>query len=393
MRPQVAQFAWAPDGQRLAAVPPRSTGFEEPDHLIIVTVDGEVERTVASEPGLRDVAWSPDGTRLAYAASDLAGGRFSTWRVYVVSADGTGARRVGGEDARPRTYSWSPDGTRLAVQRLVERSTTHWSFDVDVVDVATGAVLTEIGFAGRTLVNPVWSAAGDRLYLSARDDVFEDPPADGADPVDPDGEGRSGLMVTDLQGEHARDLHTGGQGYAVGPAVGVCPQAAWYDVGHAAFSDRGAIPPVHRTNVDCAVHHQIVHGFADATFRPTLDVRRDQMASFVAGALDAAGAELPEASDVGFTDVPDDSPHAHAINRLAAAGVVQGGPGGLPADAYGPGLRVRRDQMASFLLRTVEQATGAQATSQTQQFDDAPEQHALHCGQRRRRAWPGSRLR
>ncbi|MGI8874148.1 MAG: hypothetical protein ACR2KP_07455 [Egibacteraceae bacterium] len=49
--------------------------------------------------------------------------------------------------------------------------------------------------------------------------------------------------------------------------------------------------------------------------------------------------------------MPVDSPHAHAINRLAAAGVVRGGPADLPADAYGPGLPVRRDQTASFAVR------------------------------------------
>lgn len=358
-------FAWAPDGQRLAAV--LTTPGAEPDHLLIVNVDGEVERTIATaEPHLSDVAWSPDGTRLAYGASDLAGGRFSAWRAYVVAADGTGTRRVGGDDARPSRHSWSPDGTRLAVQRLVARSTTDLSFEVDVVDPATGSVLSEISFPGRTLFDPVWSANGDRLYLRARTDRLADEPAVGGD----------WLMVTGLQGEQARDLHAGGTGYAVGPAVSVCPQEAWWDVGQAAFSDRSVIPPAHRPNVDCAVHHAIVQGFADGTFRPALDVRRDQMASLISGTLEAAGVELPEAGDAGFTDVPDDSPHAEAIARLAAAGIVQGSPGDLPPDAYGPALPVRRDQMASFLIRAAEEATGEQWTSQTQGFDDVPPSNA-----------------
>lgn len=361
LRARVASFSWSPDGQRFAVLP--STPPEEADQLLIVTLDGEMQRAIApAEPHLGSVSWSPDGTRLAYSASDLAGGRFSSWRAYVVRADGTGTHRVGGEDSRPRPHSWSPDGTRLAVQRLVDRSTTHWSYDVDVLDAATGDVVSAISFPQRSLLDPVWSTDGARLYLTAQPDVLA-----GADATQ-----GPWLMVTDPQGEQARDLHSGGTGYAVARDVGTCPQAAWYDVGHAPLTDRGAIPAAHRTNVDCAVHHGIVRGFGDSTYRPRRDVRRDQMASFVAGALDAAGVPLPAPGDDRFADVPEDSPHADAIHRLAAAGIVHGGPGDLPEDAYGPALPVRRDQMASFLVRAGQVATGEQWTDEDQRFTDVP---------------------
>lgn len=142
-----------------------------------------------------------------------------------------------------------------------------------------------------------------------------------------------------------------------------CPEAP--------FPDRAEIPPAHQGNVDCAAHLGIVSGFADGTFGPTSQVRRDQMASFIARSLERAGVELPEPTGERFTDVPAGSTHDAAIHRLAAAGIVQGGAGGLPESAYGPGLSVRRDQMASFLLRAAAVASSRQdLASDTQRFSD-----------------------
>lgn len=151
-----------------------------------------------------------------------------------------------------------------------------------------------------------------------------------------------------------------------------CPGVSNAELESAAFEDRPTIPAAHRLNVDCAAHHGIVTGFGDNTYRPAHDVRRDQMASIVFRALQTAGVELPEAGDDGFSDVPESSPHAEAIGRLAAAGIVEGGPGNLPADRYGPALRVRRDQMASFLIRAAEHASDTELGSDEQAFGDVP---------------------
>ena len=144
------------------------------------------------------------------------------------------------------------------------------------------------------------------------------------------------------------------------------------DVPPAPFIDRASIPEAHRGNVDCAAERGIVQGFTDNTYGPTLDVRRDQMASFIARTLDAADVELPAASGDRFDDVGEGSVHDDAIHRLAAAEIVLGGPGDLPASSYGPGQDVRRDQMASFLVRAAEFATEQTLANQTQAFDDVP---------------------
>lgn len=140
------------------------------------------------------------------------------------------------------------------------------------------------------------------------------------------------------------------------------------EFGTASFSDRSSIPIVHRHNVDCTHGLQIVTGFADGTFGPQHSVRRDQMASFIARALRVSGAELPTANRARFDDVRADSVHANSINDLAEADIVLGS----SSDTYSPGQKVRRDQMASFLIRPAEYGREGQMGSQAQAFPDVP---------------------
>lgn len=119
------------------------------------------------------------------------------------------------------------------------------------------------------------------------------------------------------------------------------------------FDDRDRIPHVHVCNVDQAAALGIVVGFADGQYKPQLPVTRGQMASFVFRGLDAVDVRLPAAGEERFADVPPDSAHDEPIHRLAAAGVMRGGPLHMGEDQYGPQLLLRRDQMASFLMRAV----------------------------------------
>ncbi len=105
------------------------------------------------------------------------------------------------------------------------------------------------------------------------------------------------------------------------------------------------LPNVHAGDVNALAAAGITLGCDTNRFCPTDPVRRDQMASFLTRAF-----ELAPASSAGFADVPANNPHAADIDSIAAAGITVGcGPG-----TYCPTDVVRRDQMASFLSRSLD---------------------------------------
>jgi hypothetical protein len=89
----------------------------------------------------------------------------------------------------------------------------------------------------------------------------------------------------------------------------------------------------------------IAQGFEDGTYRPNDRVRRDQMARFVANAVEHITDEELETSGETFPDVPEDSVFREDIDKVATANIVDGRADG----TYGPRERVRRDQMAKFV--------------------------------------------
>ena len=110
----------------------------------------------------------------------------------------------------------------------------------------------------------------------------------------------------------------------------------------------------HARAIDALAASEVVEGRDDHIFAPRERVRRDQVASLVARAVDFAyngavdGSAPPPATDGPyFSDLHRDNPHASAIDALAEASVVSGDRQG----AYGPDEHVRRDQVASLLMR------------------------------------------
>jgi len=62
--------------------------------------------------------------------------------------------------------------------------------------------------------------------------------------------------------------------------------------------------------------------------------------------------------------------HAEAIDRLAEAGIVQGGAGGAGGDRYVPTAGVSRAQMASYVRRALEYLTGDSFSTPSDYFTD-----------------------
>jgi hypothetical protein len=143
------------------------------------------------------------------------------------------------------------------------------------------------------------------------------------------------------------------------PIGGVCPDPQ----DTPAFSDVSRYS-VHVNAIDCAVSYEIARGYADGTYRPADGVRRDQMASFVVRTLEAAGHTLP-AGDHDFTDIAGNA-HDQAIGQLAAADIVRG----RTPTSYAPARTVTRGQMASYLVRALDWAHDTTHTAPASPFTD-----------------------
>lgn len=110
----------------------------------------------------------------------------------------------------------------------------------------------------------------------------------------------------------------------------------------------------HEAAIDALAAIGVVEGRRGGGFDPRASVTRGQMASFVVRALDhiddgALNGSYPPAGRDAFGD-DDGSTHEPSIDALARLGVVQGFTDG----TYRPGQAVKRDQMASFLVRAYD---------------------------------------
>jgi hypothetical protein len=132
--------------------------------------------------------------------------------------------------------------------------------------------------------------------------------------------------------------------------------------------------------ITCLEAAGLTSGVGGGRYSPVTDVSRGQMASFVARMLDAAAATATDGAAIRalpaydgtnrFTDVAADDPHLRSINRLAAAGIVTGGPGGTARERYGPGLAVSRAQMTRFIANGLAYLTGEALASTNDHFTD-----------------------
>jgi uncharacterized lipoprotein YddW (UPF0748 family) len=125
-----------------------------------------------------------------------------------------------------------------------------------------------------------------------------------------------------------------------------CPSAR---VPATAFTD--TTRSVHRAAIDCLAWWEITRGRTPTTYGVASVISRGQMAAMLVRLLETMGWE-PDGSGSGFRDTEGHLFEAE-IDALAAAGIVRG----VTEDTYEPDRSVSRAEMASLVARLFENAT------------------------------------
>ena len=120
--------------------------------------------------------------------------------------------------------------------------------------------------------------------------------------------------------------------------------------------------------VETLLHKNITSGCTTTQYCPGIAATREQMAVFVLVAKEGAGYVPPACGAAPmFGDVPTSSPFCRWIEELARRAVVSGCGGG----NYCPTAAVARDQMAIFVLRTLDPALTPPPCT-TPMYNDVP---------------------
>jgi hypothetical protein len=122
------------------------------------------------------------------------------------------------------------------------------------------------------------------------------------------------------------------------------------------------------SHIEAIENAGVTGGCGSGNFCPNNTVTRDQMAVFLLTAKEGNGYTPPACTSARFTDVPCSNPFSAWINELANRGVT----GGCSPGKYCPGNPVTREQMAVFLLSTLEGPGYSPPACTTPRFSDVP---------------------
>jgi hypothetical protein len=134
------------------------------------------------------------------------------------------------------------------------------------------------------------------------------------------------------------------------------------------FTDVPTSSPFYRF-VETLLHHGVTGGCSPTQYCAATATTRDQMAVFVLVAKEGAGYAPPACTTPMFADVPASSPFCRWIEELARRAVVSGCGSG----NYCPTSGVTREQMAVFVLRTLDPTLDPPACVPPNLYLDVPE--------------------
>ncbi len=149
---------------------------------------------------------------------------------------------------------------------------------------------------------------------------------------------------------------TGARSTEVVCPAGSVPEDGFHDV------EAGT---AHERAVDCIVWWKIAQGRSSNEYGARLGVSRAAMATFIVGTIESAGGVLPAEPADAFDD-DNGATHERPTNQLAAVGIVSG----TGAGDYSPERTVTRGQMAKFLALSAEYLSGEPLKSDGDRFSD-----------------------
>jgi Tol biopolymer transport system component len=165
------QPVWSPDGRRIAF----DTTSHGPNGISIVAADGSgaLGSTHAFD---HDPNWSPDGSEIAFVRTERLSGRQVRHDVYVVSDDGSGARRVTDGRTSAESPAWSPDGTQLVFMQWAEREHGQCPLSALFVADRDGSGRRQLTAFRQLNADPAWSPDGEEIAFARIEECWTDAP-------------------------------------------------------------------------------------------------------------------------------------------------------------------------------------------------------------------------
>lgn len=364
---------WSPDGNSLAVSFGATTGGGEISGIGVISRDGGNILPVFLNPEARCCgsavlpAWSPDGTKVLFSSSHHAPGATPAMvldprvELWMVNADGSGGlTRLTYDHGFDYFCTWWAPNTEPGEDVVVVKGDTTVTF----------AQVDDIGYTSVTVYEePIglptnFELCGDQYQIETTAQISglitiqmqyreEDIP--------------SGVREADLRLLHFND--SGGYWEDITTAVDTVnnlvsgettslsvfailgPRTAHFsDVPSYGLGLHGTDGFWAFSEIEACLAAGIVSGYPDGTYRPTLEVTRDQMAVYISRALAGGDSLVPTGPETAtFPDVPTGYWAFKYVEYAVSNEVVEGYGDG----TYGPALAVTRDQMAVFVARAM----------------------------------------